>query len=99
MRHVKAKRAFIMGKISNASDNPRRYWHELNSVFNPKHTNQNESITVVDGGTEVDPSKTSDFMNAYFASVGAKLANKITSDHSLYLNLISAKPCKSLLIS
>lgn len=96
---IKAKRAFIMGKISNATDNPIRYWQELNSIYNPQQTRQQAPITMVDSGKEIEPHNTADFMNLYFASVGVNLANKINTDNKEYLDRISSKLRNSLLIS
>lgn len=41
---MKAKRAFIMSKISDANENPRKYWKELNSVFNPSDNDSCDTV-------------------------------------------------------
>lgn len=88
-----------MGKINNASDNPRKYWYELNSIFNPTRKKHNDFITISESRTDIDLNLTADHMNNYFATIGAQLAIKITSTNAQYLDLIANKAIQSLLIS
>lgn len=85
---IKAKRSFIMSKINASNNNPKQYWAELNSTFNPKNLRPDDSIRLSHNGLDVDKEETADYMNDYFSNVGQMLASKINIDNTEYLNTL-----------
>lgn len=88
-----------MGKISDASENPRKYSRELNSVFNTPDNHNSDMISLTDNNTTILQSNTAPFMNKFFATVGSTLASQITDDNHAYLYDLNHKCLDSLLIA
>lgn len=96
---IRAKRGFIMGKINNAQNDPRKYWKELNNVFMPANKTIEPEIKLTDDTRQIPKEQTADFMNDYFATVGQKLAQKIDIDNTMYLDGLKSDPVKDILIT
>lgn len=87
---IKAKRGFVMRKIATNTNNPRKYWKELNDIFNPKDTGAKQLTIVNKDGSEIPQDEISDYMNKYFSGVGHNLASRINIDNSNYLNALKS---------
>lgn len=83
---IKAKRQYIMNKISDANNNPKQYWKELNNVFNPSGSERPPPISLAEDGIDLPTEEIAEYMNTYFSEIGLKLASAITADNSSYLN-------------
>lgn len=88
---IKAKRGYIMSKLEDSSNNPKRYWKELNNLFNPPDDTRVINISLSDNDKEVSLTDTADFMNEYFSTIGSKLAKAISYDNGPYLDTLYAE--------
>lgn len=74
-----AKRDHIQSKITKNSENPSKFWKEINKIWGSKKTDNDNTITLQDEetGKQVNENKTANFLNKYFSSIGDKLQHKI----------------------
>lgn len=83
---IKLKRNYVMKRIGDARGNPKRYWNELNNLFNPCTSSRNETVHLQDKGLDIPLNQTPCFMNKFFSKVGSNLASIITLDNAAYVN-------------
>ena len=75
---LEAKKGFYENEYDTNTRDPKRYWKAINSLINPKPTNI--SFTLVDHENAQAPiakEETANFINSFFANIGAKLARNM----------------------
>lgn len=82
---IKDKKDYIRNKIDDASNNTRKYWKELNSLFKPSCSNEAQILLKSNNNTDLTLNEIPDHMITYFAMVGQNLANDIATDNSAYI--------------
>lgn len=83
---IKTKRSFVLSKLNDPTNNPKKYWKELNSLFSPSSTTNNTELIISDNGLDLPSHLSADFMNRYFSKVGERLAEVINSNNEPYLS-------------
>lgn len=70
-----ARSNLIKQKLDNFSDDPKKFWREINSLI--KKAPANASITLDDHeGSPIPPDKIPNHINMFFATIGLQLAEK-----------------------
>ena len=68
-----AKREFIKGSLDAYKHNPTKFWRELNKILRPAHNaNYDVDFCDVNTGEKVPSNETSNYLNNYFANIGAR---------------------------
>lgn len=73
-----ARSDFIKDKLSQTSDNPRKFWRELNSLIKQKASSSSIQL-VNEAGTQIAPHEVPEHINTYFSTIGPSLAKQFTS--------------------
>lgn len=94
---------YIQNNLSNNSNNPRKFWEEINKIV--KNKNSNNSIELKnDSGDLVPAEDTTNFINDFFSSIGPNLAKKFDCpknsslfEHTHHTNDPRTRPLNSLI--
>lgn len=98
---ITTKRDFVLTKLEDSNSNPKRYWRELNNLFKQSEVSGVTTITLSNNGFEIPSDSTADYMNAYFSTIGSKLATAITLNNTDYVNTLNyeSEQQRNILIS
>jgi hypothetical protein len=72
-----AKKLYFKTKINENLGNPKKTWDTLNEILGKVKKSETISQLNINDATELDPSKIANHFNAFFTSIGTKIANDI----------------------
>lgn len=86
-----AKAEFIQTNLRNNSEDPKKFWEELNKLI--KNTSTPKQIQLTDvKGQPITPNETPDYINSFFAQIGSNLAKNFPNAQPSTNNLPNDLP-------
>ena len=78
-RIIGAKESFVKNTLEETSDNPKKFWRNLNDLLG---RSKNDTVNVMftqENGMDVSAENSADYLNRYFAQIGSTLADSLPS--------------------
>ena len=73
-----SKSNIIKGKLDRYSNNPKKFWSEINKILPHAQDTTIRSICDESTGKTFEEAELNEYINSYFSSIGSKLANECT---------------------